>query len=720
MNFFTKLYEPRKPASLDDLRCIVKGVLEDEQRSRKLLETKGDDAQLWLDALQVLGELPDVPSKLRSSILKMMLRLAKRSGLCPQCLMIKNVKRLGDFPVGGGGFGDVWKGKIGEQTVCLKVVKVYLVSDVRQLLTEYMREAIVWRQLKHPNLLPFMGMYYLDKTREQLCLVSPWMERGNLVRYLKDTPREQVDHYSLVYDVASGLSYLHRMKIVHGDLKGVNILVTPDERACIGDFGLSRVADTHALRLTSSTATHSKGTTRWLSPEILSSDPPCTSSTFSDIYAFACVCYEIFTGNVPFHELVDGAVIVAVLIHKKYPPRPNLTSVNDRIWKIMVDCWDSNPQLRPAASEVLTRVAGFVSLKTGGSINSASDWDTFNLSQIWKNVKYPLLDTSALIRLQSNLGRFPAIAQPTALPSQETLKPTVEVERDHVREVWAMACMKLEAELEAAQMIIEGMDEARRQAEINLTLMDLQSRVEDWRGFPLETFGQLLLHDTLIVMSSNLMKECRVFLFEKVLFLCTDHNPIPIRVRSPLNVDATTSISWKNRSPIVVNGRIAIAAVDRAEVISTTPAQCVLGIWWINDGKTELFTLQFDREDQMREWVSTLNRLICPDTDAESQISPHFPYSTASSQLLDTEDMLNDGGWKRPLSAIVDSGTSRRFSFDVKGAVRRYTSPLFNRSASASYDHLPRPHMLGRDAHFRRLSRTTSNLTRAGKRASLR
>ncbi|KAF9257432.1 kinase-like protein [Marasmius fiardii PR-910] len=407
MNFLTKLYDSRKPGNLDGVRRVVEDVLQNERQSKYLLESKGKDAQLWLDALQVMAELPDITSKTRSSILKLMLHLSKRSGLCPQCLMVNNVKRLGDFPVGGGGFGDVWKGKIGEQIVCLKVVKIYLVSDVQQLLTEYMQEAILWQQLKHPNLLPFMGMYYLDKVHEQLCLVSPWMERGNLVRFLKDTPRDQIDHHSLVYDIASGLVYLHSRKIVHGDLKGVNILLTPDERACIGDFGLSRVADSHALRLTSSTTMHSKGTTRWLAPELLKPDPPCSSSTRSDIYAFACVCYEIFTGNVPFHDLTDGAVIVTVLFDGKHPPRPSSTpQLNDDMWDIMVCCWRTEPHLRPSASEVLGRLSGMVSSKTGRNVRAAPEWNTLNLNLFWKNVTHPHLDTAGLMRHHEMLNFF--------------------------------------------------------------------------------------------------------------------------------------------------------------------------------------------------------------------------------------------------------------------------------------------------------------------------
>ncbi|KAF9259832.1 kinase-like protein [Marasmius fiardii PR-910] len=330
----------------------------------------------------------------------MMFRLSKRSGLCPQCLMIEDVKKLGNYPVGGGAFGDVWKGEIGKVKVCLKVVKVYQTSDVQQLSKEYMVEAIVWQHLKHPNLLPFLGMYYLDKARVQLCLVSPWMERGNLVQYLKTTPRERVDHYTLVYDVASGLSYLHSSKIVHGDLKGLNVLITPDERACIGDFGLSRIVDTYALTLSASTANQPKGTTRYLSPELLSTDQSSTSTRLSDVYAFACVCYEIFTGNVPFYGLNDPAVIVAVLLHKKHPPRPeSMTLLNDEMWSFMVDCWNADPLRRPGAEEVFVRVAGLEAGSTRRRIDSASSWEGFGLEQIRKNVEYPLLDLAGLLRL---------------------------------------------------------------------------------------------------------------------------------------------------------------------------------------------------------------------------------------------------------------------------------------------------------------------------------
>ncbi|KAK1218098.1 MAP kinase kinase kinase activity protein [Marasmius sp. AFHP31] len=342
----------------EEMKELVEGLIvavEDEEQRREILEKKGEDAQHWLDVLQLLADSPDISSSLRSTILTIMVRLSKNSGRFPKCLVIQNVKKQGEHPVGGGGFGDVWKGIIDHvgstQTVCLKVVKVYLTSDVRRSLAEYLREAIVWKQLDHPNILPFLGIYYLDDTRQRICLVSPWMERGNLVEYLKDTPRESVDHLALVLDIASGLSHLHVKKIVHADLKGVNVLITPSGSACICDFGLARIADSQVAGISSSTS-RSTGTLRWMAPELLAENVTATKE--SDLYAFACVCYEILTGLIPFHKCKnDGAVIIQVSLGKR-PSRPeNLPKSLEVVWNTMELCWQADPFLRPSASTIL-------------------------------------------------------------------------------------------------------------------------------------------------------------------------------------------------------------------------------------------------------------------------------------------------------------------------------------------------------------------------------
>ncbi|KAJ8077653.1 Rho guanine nucleotide exchange factor [Marasmius tenuissimus] len=376
----------------------IQAFFEDAEKCRKIIKTEGDEAQRWLDFLQALTGYPGIQS--RSTMFKVMLRLSKKSGLYPKCLKINNVERMGSHPVAGGGFGDVWKGRIADEIVCLKVVKVYLASDVEQLLREYMQEAIVWQQLRHPNLLPFIGMYYFGEGQGQLCLVSPWMERGNLVTFLKTTAPEHVDRMLLAYDVASGLAHLHGMKIVHGNMKGLNVLITPEGRASIGDFGLSHVADSHALKLSTSFTSRAKGTTRWLAPELLRSAPPSVSTLQSDMYAYGCVCYEIFAERAPFYELGEGAVIVAVLLDGKHPSRPEDPEVDDGIWELMTSCWNSEASLRPTAADSIAQIRRLWSIRGGsGDIQDAPGWKGFNVDAIRSNVEYPRLDLGMLSEL---------------------------------------------------------------------------------------------------------------------------------------------------------------------------------------------------------------------------------------------------------------------------------------------------------------------------------
>ncbi|KAL0575305.1 Rho guanine nucleotide exchange factor [Marasmius crinis-equi] len=450
----------------EQLRCVV----EDQTKLREVLEQKGAVAQVWLDRMQQVVDCPNTSPELRSSIFAIMLRLSRNSGLHPKCLSIQNVRRLGDYPIAAGGFGDVWKGAIGEssQPVCLKIVKLYLGSDVEKLSKEYLREAIVWRQMKHANLLPFLGIYRLEQT-QQLCLISPWMEKGNLIQYLKTTRRENVDHYALarrgplilllVHDVASGLSHLHCTKIVHGDLKGVNILMTPDERACIGDFGLSRVADSHRLRLSTSTSRGPAGTARWLAPELLTGGDGTTKE--SDIYALGCVCYEvrrstlaryevtnsgseqIFTGLQPFSEISQDAAVVLQVMLGARPKRPlDTPELSDSMWGVMKSCWVEDPYARPKADDVLAHVEKDNRIPAVAS----PEWAEPLFKQIWSNVELqpspgelqqessqslldsntPVYDGSSLIGIyngiQSPLQQVPPIN--LVYPDQGPLTPT--------------------------------------------------------------------------------------------------------------------------------------------------------------------------------------------------------------------------------------------------------------------------------------------------------
>ncbi|KAJ7572853.1 kinase-like domain-containing protein, partial [Mycena floridula] len=252
------------------------------------------EAQESLNLLLQLLDLDDIPSKVRSSFSKAMARLCRKTGLYPECLTLNGLQQIGGR-VDGGGFGDVSIGLLRGTKVSIKTPRVPQ-WELKRLLKDFSREIIIWSQLSHPNVLPLYGIYYLDhRDTSQACIVSPWMEHGNLLKFLT-TVSEQVNQSSLILDIASGLQYLHEQSIIHGDLKELNVLVTPSLRACIMDFGLSTIAASQMT--TSSSSSNNAGTLAWKAPETIRHVGRNTQK--SDMYSFACVCYEVFTGKPPF------------------------------------------------------------------------------------------------------------------------------------------------------------------------------------------------------------------------------------------------------------------------------------------------------------------------------------------------------------------------------------------------------------------------------------
>ncbi|KAF8174668.1 kinase-like domain-containing protein, partial [Mycena galopus ATCC 62051] len=348
-------------------------VLQDRNSYRELLMYRGTDAQRLLDSLQDFLDL-DSFSVVKPLICKALLRLSHASGLYPQCFTLTGLQKVGQ-QVDGGRFGDIWKGLVHGHTVCVKIMRIFQNDRVKDLLKEFSREALIWHQLCHPNLLPFFGLYYHDLDN-RLCLVSPWMENGNIVEFLRKSPPD-MDRLSLILDVALGLEYLHKQKVVHGDLKGINILITPSQRACIADFGLSSIVNAMTVQLTTSSAPTRGGTAHYQAPELFEGGSP--NSFASDVYGFACVCYEILTGRVPFYELRNDMAVMLSVMRGEYPsgPPPGWTGLHtsmlDGLWELLQNCWDGQAENRPTAHQIVQRLVR--SPISATTTSCETDWD---------------------------------------------------------------------------------------------------------------------------------------------------------------------------------------------------------------------------------------------------------------------------------------------------------------------------------------------------------
>ncbi|KAF8059593.1 hypothetical protein FPV67DRAFT_362861 [Lyophyllum atratum] len=344
--------------NLKTLIYKLERVFTNRQLSRHLLGCRGSAVQNLLDTFQRILDMPRLSMTFRRNLIVATQRLSAGSGLYPMCYELKDIILGNPDPVASGGFGEIFKASLYGQAVCLKAIRVYEHTEMEHVLKNFSKEAILWGQLSHPNVLPIYGLY---RYRTRACLISPWMEKGDITKYLKQMP--QAPRCLLALDITKGLSYLHASSIIHGDLKGANILVDDTGRARLADFGMSSVSDSQILAWTSQSSVASQGgTARWQAPELfdVENDEAVKNTVESDIYALSCVFYEVFTGEVPFADALRDSTVILRVMSGARPLRPlDSTSawqewgLTTNIWSLMENCWGLDPARRPSIEQVL-------------------------------------------------------------------------------------------------------------------------------------------------------------------------------------------------------------------------------------------------------------------------------------------------------------------------------------------------------------------------------
>ncbi|KAG8777812.1 hypothetical protein FRC12_000196 [Ceratobasidium sp. 428] len=181
-------------------------------------------------------------------------------------------------------------------------------------------------------------------------MVSEWMEQGSIIAVVNNRP--ELDRFGLCAQVVEVVVWLHSKELVHGDLKGANILMTKDDVPKLTDFGLT-IMQQEMFQF--STTYQGGGTTRWMAPELFEANP--TRSYKTDVYALGMTMLEVLTGQVPFLEIENGLQIsVAVTRDKITPKRPEyLDTKNPQyeiFWNAMRRCWIHDPKQRATAEEV--------------------------------------------------------------------------------------------------------------------------------------------------------------------------------------------------------------------------------------------------------------------------------------------------------------------------------------------------------------------------------
>lgn len=203
--------------------------------------------------------------------------------------------------LGEGGSGVVYRGRDLrlERPVAIKVLADALRDD-ELAWGRLLREARLASQLNHPHI---SAIYDLGEEDGRAYIVMELVEGLPLAELIPEggMPREQVERYAK--QICDALAYAHEHGTLHGDLKGANIMITPEGNIKLLDFGLGRrVPHNGALEVSKSSLPLAQigvtaGTLPYLAPEVLRGGP---TSVQSDIWALAVLLYQMLTGDLPF------------------------------------------------------------------------------------------------------------------------------------------------------------------------------------------------------------------------------------------------------------------------------------------------------------------------------------------------------------------------------------------------------------------------------------
>ncbi|KDQ17165.1 hypothetical protein BOTBODRAFT_105789 [Botryobasidium botryosum FD-172 SS1] len=299
------------------------------------------------------------PPAARSEYMALLFELYNRFGLYPwePALLDSEVVKTGTESFAEGGFGACWRGVfLGKLQVAMKCSLAFVPNEDAK--RRALREMEVWQDLRHPNVLPFIGLYLHES---KIYLLSPWMKEGDLISFLKRNTH--ADRAHMVLQIAYGLLYLHTRGVVHGDLKGANILVSDTGEPRLADFGLSH-KDIQESAVEHSLAWYNGGNPRWQSPELLTARTPeeAVRTTASDMFAFGRVIIEVYTEEVPFAGVFLYSAVMQMVMAGESPARPTDTSIierglDDRMWKIAKDCSRHEPHARLDIRAAISRLS---------------------------------------------------------------------------------------------------------------------------------------------------------------------------------------------------------------------------------------------------------------------------------------------------------------------------------------------------------------------------
>ena len=247
--------------------------------------------------------------------------------------------RCGDYCIGKGGFGEVWKVNH-KKTNDLYVIKVLDKSKlkIQNLIKQLNLEIEIMYKVHHPHIMQLINHFEDD---DNFFMIMPYASRGQLYNLIKkNTKLDQKMTAQFLRETISAVKYLHEHNIIHRDIKPENILLDKNYRVKLSDFGWSNFCKPDEKRKTYC------GTPEYLSPEMAKKLP---HDYRVDIWSLGVLLFECLAGYPPFSGQNEGELLRNIKQLKIHWPIDFPPLAKNLVLKIL----KVNPEERPSLDEIL-------------------------------------------------------------------------------------------------------------------------------------------------------------------------------------------------------------------------------------------------------------------------------------------------------------------------------------------------------------------------------
>ncbi|XP_057978270.1 mitogen-activated protein kinase kinase kinase YODA isoform X3 [Malania oleifera] len=246
--------------------------------------------------------------------------------------------------LGTGTFGHVYLGFNSESGEMCAMKEVTLFSDdakSKESAQQLGQEIVLLSRLRHPNIVQYYGSGMVD---DKLYIYLEYVSGGSIYKLLQEYGQfGEIAIRSYTQQILSGLAYLHAKKTVHRDIKGANILVDPNGRVKLVDFGMAKHITGQSCPLSF------KGSPYWMAPEVIKNSNGCNLAV--DIWSLGCTLLEMSTAKPPWSQYEWVAAMFKIGNSKDLPTIPD--HLSDIGKDFVRQCLQRNPLHRPTAAKLL-------------------------------------------------------------------------------------------------------------------------------------------------------------------------------------------------------------------------------------------------------------------------------------------------------------------------------------------------------------------------------